>query len=231
MTSPLLVARRYGPRVAGFCDSPCSDLGRQATHPDPALRPARGRARRPRPDGQPPRRAGPPAVHLPGRQPRTADRPRRSWSRRCGRGARPAGADASLSALLSRLRGRARRPDARRAAARSGSRCPADAWVDLEAAEEAIHRAEPAVAQEDWARGWGPSLVALFTARRGFLPGEDAPWADEHRRRLEDIRLPRPRVLRGRGAGSRRHRAARRASASPASSSPRRRSASMRTRC
>ena len=43
--------------------------------------------------------------------------------------------------------------------------------------------------QEDWARGWGPSLVALFTARRGFLPGEDLPWAEEHRRRLEDIRL------------------------------------------
>jgi DNA-binding SARP family transcriptional activator len=35
---------------------------------------------------------------------------------------------------------------------------------------------------------WGPSLVALFTARRGFLPGEDLPWAEEHRRRLEEIR-------------------------------------------
>jgi SARP family transcriptional regulator, regulator of embCAB operon len=45
------------------------------------------------------------------------------------------------------------------------------------------------VTQEDWARGWGPSLVALFTARRGFLPGEDLLWAEEHRRRLEDIRL------------------------------------------
>jgi SARP family transcriptional regulator, regulator of embCAB operon len=39
------------------------------------------------------------------------------------------------------------------------------------------------------ARGWGPSLVALFTARRGFLPGEDLPWAKEYRRRLEDIRI------------------------------------------
>jgi DNA-binding SARP family transcriptional activator len=59
----------------------------------------------------------------------------------------------------------------------------------LEAAEEAIHRAEAAVAQNDWARGWGPSLVALFTARRGFLPGEDLPWAESGRRRLEDIRV------------------------------------------
>ncbi|HWK17446.1 MAG TPA: BTAD domain-containing putative transcriptional regulator [Solirubrobacteraceae bacterium] len=67
-------------------------------------------------------------------------------------------------------------------------RLPATAWVDIEAAQEAIHRAESAVAQGDWARGWGPSLVALFTARRGFLPGEDLPWAQEHRQRLEQIR-------------------------------------------
>jgi DNA-binding SARP family transcriptional activator len=31
--------------------------------------------------------------------------------------------------------------------------------------------------------------VALFTARRGFLPGEDLPWAEQHRRRLEEIRV------------------------------------------
>jgi len=67
-------------------------------------------------------------------------------------------------------------------------RLPRDTWVDFEAAEEAIHRAESAVAQGDWSRGWGPSLVALFTARRGFLAGEDLPWAEEYRRRLEAIR-------------------------------------------
>jgi SARP family transcriptional regulator, regulator of embCAB operon len=65
---------------------------------------------------------------------------------------------------------------------------PPDAWVDIEAAEEAIHRAESAVAQGDWARGWGPSLIALFTARRGFLLGEDLPWAQDYRGRLEEIR-------------------------------------------
>lgn len=100
----------------------------------------------------------------------------------------PSGADASLSALLSRLRtvlgagvltGRAE----------VRLELPHDAWIDLEAAEEAIHRAEAAVAQSDWARGWGPSLIALFTARRGFLPGEDLPWAQEYRRRLEEIRI------------------------------------------
>jgi DNA-binding SARP family transcriptional activator len=31
--------------------------------------------------------------------------------------------------------------------------------------------------------------VALFTARRGFLPGEDLTWAEDYRRRLEEIRV------------------------------------------
>ena len=62
-------------------------------------------------------------------------------------------------------------------------------WVDLEAALEAVHRAESSVAQQEWARAWGPAQVALFAAERGFLPGEDCPWIDEIRNRLSDIRL------------------------------------------
>jgi SARP family transcriptional regulator, regulator of embCAB operon len=100
----------------------------------------------------------------------------------------PAGADTALSALLSRLRS-VLGSDVLCGRGEIHLELPHDAWIDLEAAEEAIHRAEAAVAQEDWARGWGPSLVALFTARRGFLPGEDLPWAEEHRRRLEEIRV------------------------------------------
>jgi DNA-binding SARP family transcriptional activator len=100
----------------------------------------------------------------------------------------PAGTDAALSALLSRLRS-VLGADVLGGRGEIRLRLPPDSWVDLEAAEEAIHRAEAAVAQQDWARGWGPSLVALFTARRGFLPREDLPWAEEHRRRLEEIRV------------------------------------------
>ena len=100
----------------------------------------------------------------------------------------PAGADTALSALLSRLRS-VLGSDVLCGRAEINLELPPDAWIDLEATEEAIHRAEAAVAQADWARGWGPSLVALFTARRGFLPGEDLPWAEEHRRRLEEIRV------------------------------------------
>jgi DNA-binding SARP family transcriptional activator len=99
----------------------------------------------------------------------------------------PAGAETSLSALLSRLRAVV---GSEVLSGRGEVRLllPIDAWVDIEAAEEAIHRAESAVAQGDWARGWGPSLIALFTARRSFLAGEDLPWAEEHRRRLDEIR-------------------------------------------
>lgn len=64
-----------------------------------------------------------------------------------------------------------------------------DAWVDLEAAAEAIHRAESSVAQQDWTRAWGPALTALFVAERDFLPGEDAPWVDEIRHQLTELRL------------------------------------------
>jgi DNA-binding SARP family transcriptional activator len=99
----------------------------------------------------------------------------------------PTGADASLSALLSRLRA-VLGSDVLPGGADVRIRLPRDAWVDFEAAQEAIHRAESAVAQGDWPRGWGPSLIALFTARRGFLAGEDLPWAEEYRRRLEEIR-------------------------------------------
>jgi DNA-binding SARP family transcriptional activator len=100
----------------------------------------------------------------------------------------PGGADTALSALLSRLRSVL---GAGVLCGRSelSLRLAHDAWIDLEAAEEAIHRAEAAVAQEDWPRGWGPSLVAMFTARRGFLPNEDLPWAEEFRARLAEIHV------------------------------------------
>jgi DNA-binding SARP family transcriptional activator len=63
------------------------------------------------------------------------------------------------------------------------------AWVDLEAAAEAIHRAESSVAQQEWARAWGPALTALFVAEGGFLPGEEALWIDEVRHELTMLRL------------------------------------------
>ena len=99
----------------------------------------------------------------------------------------PAAVDARLNPLLSKLR---RVFGSGAVDGRSTIRlCLADAWVDLEAAAEAIHRAESSIAQQGWARAWGPALTALFVAERGFLPGEDAPWIDEIRNQLTVLRL------------------------------------------
>jgi DNA-binding SARP family transcriptional activator len=66
---------------------------------------------------------------------------------------------------------------------------PANAFVDVEAALEGLHRAESHVARGDWAEAWGPSGIAYHIADRPLLQGHDRPWLDEWRRRLEDVRL------------------------------------------
>jgi SARP family transcriptional regulator, regulator of embCAB operon len=66
---------------------------------------------------------------------------------------------------------------------------PRDAFVDVEAAREALHRAESHVAAGEWAESWGPAGVAYHVARRPLLQGEDRPWLDEWRRRLEEVHL------------------------------------------
>jgi DNA-binding SARP family transcriptional activator len=99
----------------------------------------------------------------------------------------PPATDAALNALLSKMR-RALGADA--VEGRSSLRLRLDgASIDVEAATEATHRAESAVAQADWRRAWGPSLVALFVAEREFLLDEDAEWIDAERRRLAELRL------------------------------------------
>ncbi len=98
----------------------------------------------------------------------------------------PAAAAAALSARLSKLR---RALGQGRLEGRGDIRLvlPAGAWIDLEAATEAVHRAESAVTLADWTGAYGPARVAQHVGLRGFLPGEDAPWIDEIRRRLDDM--------------------------------------------
>lgn len=100
----------------------------------------------------------------------------------------PSAADAALSALLSKLR-RALGPEAIEGKRDVRLVLPPDAWIDLEAAGEAIHRAESAVARGDWTAAWVPARTAEVVAKRAFLPGEDAPWIEETRRRLRDLRV------------------------------------------
>jgi DNA-binding SARP family transcriptional activator len=100
----------------------------------------------------------------------------------------PAAADASLSAVISRLR---RALGTELLQGRSAPRVvlPADAFVDLEAARAALHRAESATASEAWTDAWGPARVALHTAARGFFPGEDADWIQAVRAELDELRV------------------------------------------
>jgi len=66
---------------------------------------------------------------------------------------------------------------------------PAATFIDVEAALEGAHRAESSIAQGQWAQAWGPAGIAYHIATRPFLLGLDAPWIDQWRRRLEEVRL------------------------------------------
>jgi len=89
------------------------------------------------------------------------------------------GRDGGLAPLLSKLR---------RLVRLDGLRLDAD-WVDVEAAVDALHRAESALAQNDPHGAWGPSQVAMFVSGRPLLPGEEGAWIDAERRRLEGVHV------------------------------------------
>jgi DNA-binding SARP family transcriptional activator len=98
------------------------------------------------------------------------------------------GHHARLSVLLSKLR-RVVGAELLTGRAQIGLVLPADAFVDVEAALEALHRAESHVAKGEWVEAWGPSGVAYHVASRPLLRGQDRAWLDEWRRRLDDVRL------------------------------------------
>jgi pentatricopeptide repeat protein len=91
----------------------------------------------------------------------------------------PDGHDGGLAPLLSKLR---------RIVPLEGHqlRLPAGTWIDLEAAGDAVHRAESALAQGHVRVACPPAQVALAISRRPFLPGVDLDWVEEVRRRLAD---------------------------------------------
>lgn len=100
----------------------------------------------------------------------------------------PRAADSALYALVSRLR---RVVGAHRIEGRSELRLvlAEDAWVDVEAARTAVHRAESAAAREDWLSAWVAARVAQHIAVRPLVSGADAPWLEERRRDLEGTYL------------------------------------------
>src|SRR5262245_19473587 len=100
----------------------------------------------------------------------------------------PGAAEASLAVLISKLR-RVLGPETLEGKAELRLALSDGTWIDVEAAGIAAHRAESAVALGRWEEGWAPARTALYIGNRGFLPGYDAPWIDERRRWLDDLRV------------------------------------------
>jgi DNA-binding SARP family transcriptional activator len=73
---------------------------------------------------------------------------------------------------------------------------PVDAWIDVEAAEDAVHRAEASLRLGDADECVGWALVAASVCARAFLPGEEGAFVDRWRERLRSVRI---RALEARG--------------------------------
>ena len=100
----------------------------------------------------------------------------------------PAEARNALSVLLSKLR-HGLGADHLRGRTEIELLLPQATFVDVEAALEGAHRAESCIAEGRWAQAWGPAGIAYHVATRPFLTGLEAPWIDQWRRRLEEVRL------------------------------------------
>ena len=105
----------------------------------------------------------------------------------------PHDTDTALSAILSKLRATLKKAGWPADAtidthSRSvGIRLPAETWIDIEEAGNAIDEAEGAVRAGDPGRAWGPANVVVSIARRSFLPGAEAPWIEARRAALRGL--------------------------------------------
>jgi SARP family transcriptional regulator, regulator of embCAB operon len=99
----------------------------------------------------------------------------------------------SLRALISKLRATLGLVGATGMISSTGStyllRLPIDAWVDVDVASDAIHRAETALSTGDRSTSCGWALAARAISSRPILPSEEGAWLDDLRRRLTDVRL------------------------------------------
>ena len=68
-------------------------------------------------------------------------------------------------------------------------RLPADAWIDVEAGDAAIHDAETALRDGEFERAMGSALVANAIARRPFLTGDLGAWTERKREHLRRVRV------------------------------------------
>lgn len=108
----------------------------------------------------------------------------------------PAQTDGSLDAILSKLRGVLKTagftPGAAGILVSSGSiaiQLPADTWIDIEAAGNALDEAEGALRRNDLTSAWSLANVAVVISRRPFLPDVEAPWIESQRGALRTLQM------------------------------------------
>ncbi|MGH2490118.1 MAG: AfsR/SARP family transcriptional regulator [Candidatus Limnocylindria bacterium] len=106
----------------------------------------------------------------------------------------PDAADASLNALVSRLRAIvSHRPggnaEVRGATGTYALVLPEGAVVDRERAWTAINHVRAIRRQGDVRGAWAEAVIANEITARGFLPGEGGDWVEAERRTLRDIEL------------------------------------------
>jgi DNA-binding SARP family transcriptional activator len=96
--------------------------------------------------------------------------------------------DTTISALLSRLRSLFRQhgfhADISTLSSQVHIRLPAEAWVDLEAARNALDQAEGLMRAGREQDAWPDIAVALSIFERGFLQGDEQPWILNERDRI-----------------------------------------------
>lgn len=101
--------------------------------------------------------------------------------------------EASLSALLSRLRTLFRKltigADISALSGSVHSRWPGELWIDLDAARNALDEAEGLMRAGHAREAWPHALVALSILERGFLQGEEQLWILRERERIHGEHL------------------------------------------
>ena len=100
----------------------------------------------------------------------------------------PSDPESALSAILSKLR-RAIEPARLEGRSALALALPDDTWIDMDAASEALHRAEASAAQGSFIDAWSPSRVALHIAGRGFLTDHEGHWMEPYRARVAELNL------------------------------------------
>ncbi|HYE88690.1 MAG TPA: BTAD domain-containing putative transcriptional regulator [Vicinamibacterales bacterium] len=108
----------------------------------------------------------------------------------------PQQTDAALDAILSKLRSLLKSvgfaPGAAGIQVSSGNvavQLPADAWIDIEAAANALDEAEGALRRRDAPPPWSLANIAVVISRRPLLSDVEAPWIESQRSTLRAMQM------------------------------------------